>query len=75
MTNNSEPERTSLDPEILRGLADTIGVALTDDRLAALTPQAEAHFVLLRRLASAADPHTEPAALFQLDQRAKSAHE
>jgi hypothetical protein len=75
MTNKPEPERKTLDPEMVRGLAAAAGVPLTDDRAAALVAQAEAHFALLHALASTANPSSEPAALFHLDRWAKPAHD
>ena len=75
MTDKPEPARKPLDPEIVRGLAAAAGVPLADDRAAALVTQAEPHFALLQELASAADPSSEPAAVFRLDRWAKPANE
>jgi hypothetical protein len=75
MTSKPEPERKTLDSEIVRGLAAAAGVSLTDDRAAAPVAQAEAHFALLNTLAAAADSSSEPAALFHLDRWAKPAHD
>ena len=51
----------------LRAMAAAVGVALSDERAAALVPQAEPHFALLRALDAVIEASTEPAAEFRLD--------
>jgi hypothetical protein len=63
----AKPETTSIDADLLRGMAAAIGVTLSDERATALVPQAEPHFALLRALDGVAEPATEPAAEFHLD--------
>lgn len=59
-------ESEQLSPEILRGMAAAIGVALTPERAAALAIQAGPHFAILRTLDTIAAPTSEPAAVFRL---------
>ncbi len=63
----SEPLPEPLTAELLRAMAASAGVELPPDRAAAFVAQAEPHFALLRALAPAANPTTEPAATFRLD--------
>jgi hypothetical protein len=67
MTAEFAAESNAIDPEVLRGLAATVGVNLTGDRATTLAPQAEQHFAQLRYLDSVSDPSTEPAAELRLD--------
>ena len=57
----------ALSADLLRAMAATVGVALPAERAAALAPQAEPHFALLRALDDIAPSSTEPAAEFHLD--------
>jgi hypothetical protein len=61
------PENATMSADLLRGMAATLGVTLSAERAAALVSQAEPHFALLRALHNVADPATEPAAEFRLD--------
>jgi phytoene/squalene synthetase len=54
-------------PQLLRGMAATLGVTLSAERAAALATQAAPHFALLRALDDIADSTGEPAAEFRLD--------
>ena len=67
MTEASEAKPEATNPEVLRGMAASVGVSLTDDRAETLAPQAEQHFAQLRYLESIADPSTEPAAELRLE--------
>ena len=62
-----ELKRKTVEPLTLQSLAAMAGVPLTAERAAALASQAEPHFALLRDLDAVADPATEPAAAFRLD--------
>ena len=55
-------------PEQVRILAAAVGVDLDAERAAALVPQAEPHFALLRTLGAVDDRGAEPAAEFRLDE-------
>ena len=68
MTDTPPRELRSIEPELVRALAAAAGVSLSDARAAALVPQAEPHFALLRELDAIADPGAEPAAAFRLDE-------
>ena len=72
MNDTPAPDSHTVEPEILRGLAATAGVSLSDDRATALRPQAEPHFALLRELDSVADSNIEPAAEFHLQQPSRT---
>lgn len=65
--NEPSPESGSPSAALLRGMAATLGIALSDERAEALAIQAESHFAILRALDAFADPHTEPAAVYRLD--------
>jgi hypothetical protein len=57
-----------IDAELRRDLAALVGVDLGVERATALVAQAEPHFAMLAALAASADPMTEPAATFRLDE-------
>ena len=57
----------TIDAGLLRDLAALVGVELGEERGEALVAQAEPHFALLREVDAVADPATEPAAAFRLD--------
>lgn len=61
-------------PSVLQAMAAAIGVTLSDERATALAAQAAPHFALLQALDDAADPTTEPAAEFRLDNWAGCTH-
>jgi len=63
----SEPLHEPLTADLLRAMAASAGVELPPDRATALVAQAEPHFALLRALDPVANPTTEPAAAFRLD--------
>ncbi len=65
----SEPPTDSRSPaaELLRDMAAALGIALSDERAAALAEQAGPHFAILHALDTIAEPGTEPAATFRLD--------
>jgi uncharacterized membrane protein len=65
--SDSTPQHAAWSPRLLQGMAAAIGIELSDERAAALATQAEPHFALLRALDDIADPTTEPAAEFRLD--------
>jgi hypothetical protein len=67
MTDEFGTELYVIDPEVLRGMAASVGVSLTGDRATTLAPQADQHFAQLRYLDSVSDPSTEPAAELRLD--------
>jgi hypothetical protein len=65
------PEPEPVSAELLRSMAAAVDVILSAERAAALATQAEPHFALLRALDNVADPMTEPAAEFHLDNWAR----
>ena len=67
MTDETENELDAIEPDVLRGMAATVGLRLAGDRAASLAPQAEQHFAQLRYLDSVGDPSSEPAAELRLD--------
>jgi len=67
MIDETENELNAIEPDVLRGMAATVGLRLTGDRAASLAPQAVQHFAQLRYLDSVADPSIEPAAELRLD--------
>ena len=70
MGNPGAGERGST-AEQLGVLATAVGVELDDERAAALVPQADQHFALLRALDALDAGDAEPAAEFRLDARAE----
>ena len=63
----SERKQGTIDAGLLRDLTALVGVDLGEERGEALVSQAEPHFAQLRELDAVADPATEPAAAFRLD--------
>jgi hypothetical protein len=64
----AEREREVIEAGLLRDLASLVGVALGEERAEALVSQAAPHFGQLRALDAVADPATEPAGAFRLDE-------
>ena len=67
MTDDLAAEPHVIDPEVLLGMAEAVGVSLTGVRAATLASQADQHFAQLRYLDSVSNPSTEPAAELRLD--------
>jgi hypothetical protein len=63
----AERKPGTIDAGLLRDLAALAGVDLGEERANALVSQAKPHFAQLRELDAVADPATEPAAVFRLD--------
>ncbi len=64
---NPEAGERRLTAEQLGVLATAVGVDLGDERAAALVPQADQHFALLRAIDALDAGDAEPAAEFRLD--------
>jgi hypothetical protein len=65
--NDSQSREPGLSSDQIRFLAGLVGVDLGDERAAALVPQAEPHFGLMRALDAINPRGAEPAAEFRLD--------
>ena len=65
------PDPTAVDAKLtaeqVRALAAAVGVDLGAERAAALVPQAEPHFALMRAIDAIDERGVEPAAEFRLD--------